>query len=365
MSSFRPGKFTRTRAPGLLRQFVPDHAYHSIFDVAPSALVADGVKLVLMDVDNTLLPWRSEEIPEDTQKWIKAGRDLGLEFCLVSNTRNPSRLQRLATAMGVDLVDGKFKPSREMFLRALQRHKVEPRQAVMIGDQLLTDILGANRSGISTIWVQRMSEKEFLGTRANRFIEKLITPGIYRALQEEEDDLPIVKPEGIFQSRIVRQIFKFCIVGGSSFIIDAGLHRILMFNLHLGNQLMSQRVGGFLYSSLNGGKSPTEWQAHNAAFTAFKIVSAGLAILNSFYWNRRWTFGIKSSEDQASQLVKFLVVSLIGMGLNIVIASGLNHLGKGSQEGNWWFATLVAAALVAVWNFTGQRLWAFRKGRAA
>ena len=101
--------------------------------------------------------------------------------------------------------------------------------------------------------------------------------------------------------------------------------------------------------------------AHNASFVVFKFLTSGLAILNSFYWNRKWTFGIHGAEERGRQLVKFLVVSLVGMGLNILISSGLNRIGTRSQEGNWLFATLIATVIVAVWNFCGQRFFAFRR----
>lgn len=338
----------------------PAEAFQSILDIDLAKLAGEGFRLILIDVDNTLLPWRSEEMPQSSIDWIAHGKELGLNFCIISNTRNPERLERLANKLGIDYKFGKFKPSRAMFLEAMSDFQTTPDHTVMIGDQLLTDILGANRSGVTGLWVNRIHKREFIGTRANRVLEKAIRKNLYRVIEEEEDDLPIVRPEGIFQRRIVRQLFKFCLVGGSSFMIDAGLHKLLMFYIPYGSDRFSHAFGVWLQTILHG-TAPTPWQAHNASFQVFKVFTAGLAILNSFYWNRKWTFGIRGQEDRKEQLVKFLVVSFIGMALNVLIASFINRVAKGNEQQSWWLATIVATLVVAIWNFTGQRLYAFRR----
>lgn len=359
MKSFRSGKFDRGQAPRALQKLCPDQAFDQLTDIRPADLTALGFKVVLLDVDNTLLPWRDHTVPESSLAWIQEARSAGLQLCLVSNTRNLDRLGKLAEQMGIDHLKGKFKPSRDMYQQAAQKYGVEPQQMVMVGDQILTDILGANRSGVTAYLVRRMSDREFFGTRANRIIESIVRPSLYRAMIDEDDDLPIVAPVGLFQRRIVRQILKFGIVGGSSFLIDAGLHKILMFYVQIEGQPVSQVFGRWIL-----GGSATVDAAHDAAFLGFKILTSSLAILNSFYWNRRWTWGIRGKEERGQQLARFIVVSLIGQALNTIISSMINAMAKGTQEGNWWLATLVAAGLVAIWNFTGQRLWAFRRGTA-
>lgn len=360
MSNFRTGKFERGNAPRSLRNLVPLRAIENIYEVDLAALAAEGFRLVLLDVDNTLLPWREETMPAASIEWVQKGKDLGIEFCLISNTRNVPRLGNLAAQLGIKHLAGKFKPSREMFLQAMSDFGATPDQVVMIGDQLFTDILGANRSGVAAFLVRPMAKKEFFGTKVNRALERAIRPSLYKALIDEDDDLPIVPKTGLFSSRLVRQIAKFCIVGGSSFVIDAGLHKIMMFGITIGGVRISRSFGVWIQTLLHGAP-PTEWQAHNASFVVFKFLTSGLAILNSFYWNRKWTFGIHGAEERGRQLVKFLVVSLVGMGLNILISSGLNRIGTRSQEGNWLFATLIATVIVAVWNFCGQRFFAFRR----
>lgn len=359
--AFRAGRFDRSSLPAHLRHLCPTEAVPDLSSIDLAAVAEAGKKLILLDVDNTLLPWRSKDIPPETRQWLEGGKALGLAFCIVSNTRNKARLQHLSHALGVDFVDGRSKPSRRMFRAAMHQHHVTPEQTLMIGDQLMTDILGANRSGIEAIWVKPMSDFEFVGTKVNRFAESLVIRRLHDALEASDDDMPGVPHTGILRSKTVRQFLKFCIVGGSSFAIDAGLHNILMFRATIGGELLSQRIGADLARTFGSGPTVGADLAHDTAFTVFKVVSASLAILNSFIWNRLWTFNIRGKEERMIQLTKFVVVSVIGLLLNTIIASALNQWIPGAEGRRWLIATVIAAAVVAIWNFTGQRLWAFRK----
>lgn len=363
MSRFPTGRFERSQASGPVRYLIPSEASAGLAEVDLERLAAEGKRLVLIDVDNTLLPWRSVEIPASTLAWIRRGRELGLSFCLVSNTRNRRRLREIAARLEVSFAEGKFKPRRAMFLQAMEMHAVGPEQTVMIGDQLFTDVLGANRAGIDVIWVRPMHPREFVSTRLNRLLERLLRPVIWRYL-ETDDDLPILPRKGIFSRRVVRQFAKFCIVGMSSFLIDAGLHKILMFHATWGGVRLSEIVGSWLLADVFRWPTFSSDDAWDAAFAFFKVFSAGLAMLNSFYWNRRWTFGIVGREERLLQLSRFLVVSLVGMGLNVVISSAINRAIAGATVESWGIGTVVAAGIVALWNFSGQRLWAFRRRRA-
>lgn len=358
MSRFQVGKFDREGTHTFFRNFCPTESFETLTSIAPQALVDRGFRLVLLDVDNTLLPWRSEDIPEATHRWIEEGRSLGLKFCLISNTNHPERLRRIAAQLGIDSLTGKVKPSREMYHAAMEKEGIPPEQTVMIGDQVFTDVWGANRSGVSAFLVRSMTSREFVGTKANRLLEGILWRRVLRVVEEETDDLPIVEPTGIFQRRIVRQFAKFCIVGGSSFAIDAGLHRYLMFMAKVGGHPLHDSVGETLQRITGLSASP-----YDLSFAFFKVISASAAILNSFYWNRKWTFGIVGKEDRAQQLAKFVAVSLVGLGLNVVIASTVQSLLGTSASHRWMIATIAAAAVVAIWNFSGQRLWAFRSRR--
>lgn len=181
MSRFQTGTFNRERLK-LFRKLCPCQAVQSIYEVDLDDLKAKGKKLILLDVDNTLLPWKSEQIPDELFEWVAAIRQAGMQLCILSNTRRPARLARIAARLDIDFIRDKFKPSRRMYELALARYKAEKCEAVMIGDQLFTDVLGANRTGIDAIWVKPIARKEFAGTKISRLGERLVCRRLYRTM---------------------------------------------------------------------------------------------------------------------------------------------------------------------------------------
>lgn len=362
MRGFRSGAFSRERIPKPLRRFSPHTSLDRLDEVDLEDLKAQGKTLILIDVDNTLLPWRASQVPELTMEWIEKAKSLGFQLCILSNTRNVARLESLSQQMGIPFIRDKFKPSRAMYRRALKEHDVEPEQAVMIGDQLLTDVLGANRAGIDAIWVMPMTRKDFIGTTViSRNVERIIGKFLYKYFQTDPrvGDAPIVKP-GLFGHEVVQQFIKFAIVGVTSFTIDAGVHRLLLYHASIGGQSLQEMVGlAFLNLSNNPSREPNV--IYLAAATPLKVVSASLAILNSFIWNRRWTFGIKGSKDRGKQLYRFVTLSVAGLMLNTGIYTVVTRTLPATFEYRWATATVIAAGVVAFWNFSGQKLWALRK----
>lgn len=144
-----------------------------------------GIKAVLLDLDNTLVAWRGSEVPNHTEEWVARCKQAGLRLCLVSNTRNLPRLMALSERLGIPHVRGRMKPAKEGFVRALSLVNTSPEQAVMVGDQLFTDVWGANRMGIRSIWVERVHPREFFGTKISRMAERLLLRTLRRAWEQE------------------------------------------------------------------------------------------------------------------------------------------------------------------------------------
>jgi HAD superfamily phosphatase (TIGR01668 family) len=106
--------------------------------------------------------------------WTHAARERGFCLCIASNTRLYTRLSQVADALGACYVTGVTKPRRGGFLRAVEMMGLEPAQVAVIGDQLLTDILAAKRLGVHAILVDRLAAREFIITRFNRLVERVI-----------------------------------------------------------------------------------------------------------------------------------------------------------------------------------------------
>lgn len=357
--SFRIGKFSRDTVSDRFRMFCPTQSLESITHLDPSAVAASGKKLVLLDADNTLLPWRSHDFPPEILNWVAACKAAGLQLCLVSNARNRERLRKLCEILEVPSSEGKFKPSTDMFVRAVQKFGVTRDETLMVGDQILTDVLGANRAGIDAVLVKPMETREFVGTKVNRVGERLILYRLWSSLESSVDDLPPAPRRGLLKSKVVRQFLKFCLVGGLSFLIDYNVRMTLMFAVRWQGQLLSESVGNWMVSAIPMMRLLASKPAD--AFFYFAASSgAALAILNSFYWNRKWTFRISDPANRFIQFRRFLIISIVGLMLNVAISGGLNALIGGDPKNAARISTLVAAGVVAFWNFFGQRLYAFR-----
>jgi len=357
MRHFRPGTFSRDTMPSVLRHFSPSESLNNLENVDLAALHAAGKRLVLLDVDNTLLPWKSEEIPDTTKRWIDSGKALGMSFTVLSNTHNPARLERLCKAMGIEFIRDRAKPSRRMFLLALEKSRVPASQAVMVGDQLLTDVWGANRSGIDAIWVKPIHHREFIGTTVvSRRVEWLLGHFLYRYFQgdgADEEQRP-----GFFGRQVVQQFAKFFVVGGVATVVDLGLHYFLMFVAKVGDQRLMEVAGRWAITNL-------PWEAHeanlkDAAYAPLKVVPVLLAILVSYLLNRAWTFQATHQRASFGQVARFYTIALIGMLISVTVGSIVQRLVPATDRVAWAIAAVAGTAAGFIWNFNGQRLWTFK-----
>jgi HAD superfamily phosphatase (TIGR01668 family) len=159
---------------GFLDSFRPDMRARGVTDIDLARLHEQGFTGLLLDLDNTLLPWKNSDIPESSRTWIESAKQLGMKPCIVSNTHYPKRLNKIAGELGVPAVARALKPRAYGFDRAAEMIGCELARAVVVGDQLLTDIWGGNRAGAYTILVNPMHPREFIGTKVSRVVERLI-----------------------------------------------------------------------------------------------------------------------------------------------------------------------------------------------
>lgn len=157
----------------------PDLLVAHVSAVTPEWLRERGLRAVVTDLDNTLVGWHSEEVAEEITVWLAALRAAGVGVCIASNTQHKSRLERLAGRMGILHVPGNAaKPRRRGLRRALDLLGATPEETAMVGDQLFTDILAGNRLGLTTILVNPLTTREFIGTKiVSRTLERLVLRG--------------------------------------------------------------------------------------------------------------------------------------------------------------------------------------------
>ncbi|HHV72960.1 MAG TPA: YqeG family HAD IIIA-type phosphatase [Clostridia bacterium] len=156
-----------------MKKLIPNMQIKSIYEIDFKHLKEQGILLIICDLDNTLVEWRSMDIPEKLSVWIKELKHLGFKVCIVSNN-NIERVGKFAQGLDVLWFAKAGKPLTRTFHLAIKQAGVKPEQTVVIGDQIFTDILGGNCLGARTILVTPISKREFLGTRVMRKAEKLV-----------------------------------------------------------------------------------------------------------------------------------------------------------------------------------------------
>ncbi len=153
--------------------FKPDMALCGIAEIDPMWLKSAGIRCVFLDLDNTLAPWDDRRITPDCENFIGGLRGAGLHPIILSNNR-PERVRDFAERIGVDYEGKARKPLPFGFLRAQRRFGYPSGVCAMVGDQLMTDIWGANMRGMMSVLVNPFCAVEWKGTKYNRLMERWV-----------------------------------------------------------------------------------------------------------------------------------------------------------------------------------------------
>lgn len=109
---------------------------------------------MLADLDNTLIPYGEALPDEDLRRWLADLNAHGVTLFLLSNSRKATRAPNFASALGIDYLCHAGKPKVGGYRAAMERCGAAPEHCAMVGDQIFTDTLGANRAGIRSILVK-------------------------------------------------------------------------------------------------------------------------------------------------------------------------------------------------------------------
>lgn len=152
---------------------MPDLYLKDIFAIDTEKLKNNGIKGIITDMDNTLVPWCDRTVYPKLASWFSGLKEEGFKLYIVSNNSR-DRVTELAQELDIPAIWYAAKPRRKAFRKAISQMQLSPAQVAVVGDQLLTDVLGGNRLGLFTILVNPISEKEFFWTKISRFLERLL-----------------------------------------------------------------------------------------------------------------------------------------------------------------------------------------------
>ena len=133
---------------------IPDRVFDKYSDITAQMLLNHGIKLLLCDLDYTLAP-RAVTVPDAAlQHWLDELQKNGICVMILSNNRSGERVNTFCRNLGIPYVGHAGKPSHRGYREAMQKAGVNASETAMLGDKLLTDVLGAKRSGVLALMVE-------------------------------------------------------------------------------------------------------------------------------------------------------------------------------------------------------------------
>ena len=150
----------------------PDFCAPRLADVPLTAL--GGARVLLLDADNTLSPWRGAVPDPAAARWVESAKAAGFRLCIASNS-DAERLRPLEEALGIPAFPRAGKPLPSGLRRIAREMGAAPDACALIGDQLLTDMLAARLAGLRAVLLEPLDpSREFTGTRVNRVLERIL-----------------------------------------------------------------------------------------------------------------------------------------------------------------------------------------------
>lgn len=153
--------------------FYPKSYFKNILEIDMNFIEKNNIKAILLDIDNTMID-TDNNILEGLEDWVEKAKNHGIKFCILSNTNKKEKSRKNVKKLEVPYIYFAKKPLKFGFNRAKKIVQENSENIAVIGDQILTDVLGANRSHMYSILVEPLAEKDIFVTRFNRLIERQI-----------------------------------------------------------------------------------------------------------------------------------------------------------------------------------------------
>ena len=151
----------------------PKTYFESVKEIKFSFLKENNINAVILDVDNTILDF-DKKIPEGVKEWCEDLKNQGIKFCILSNSNKIDKVKMVAETLNIPYFYLATKPLKRGFKKAVKLLEEEPKRIAAVGDQIFTDVIGANRYKIYSILVKPIAQKDIFITRVKRPLENFI-----------------------------------------------------------------------------------------------------------------------------------------------------------------------------------------------
>ncbi|MGN0373272.1 MAG: YqeG family HAD IIIA-type phosphatase [Enterocloster sp.] len=169
----------------MLEVFYPCHMADSTYTIPFEQYGRKGIRGVIFDIDNTLVP-HGAPADERALALFKRLHDMGMQTCLLSNNKEP-RVKSFAGQVESPYIYKAGKPKRAGYEKAMEQMGTDRKSTLFVGDQLFTDVYGANRAGIRSILVRPIDPREEIQIVLKRYLEKPVLFFYKRRLRKKAD----------------------------------------------------------------------------------------------------------------------------------------------------------------------------------
>lgn len=156
----------------MLRIFYPKRIADSAYVIDYNSLYNEGYRGIIFDIDNTLVEHGADASPRAI-KLIAKLKKMGFEVCLISNNKE-ERVARFNREINIKYIHNANKPAKKNFIKATKLMGTTINNTVFIGDQLFTDVFGANRIGMMSYFVKPIGPKEEIQIVFKRKLERIV-----------------------------------------------------------------------------------------------------------------------------------------------------------------------------------------------
>lgn len=154
-----------------MKKFVPDMYKKNIYEINYEKLKSMGKKYLFFDLDNTLISYLDSVPTKENKKLFEKLKNMGFIPFIFSNSHS-ERLRPFKEELNVTALSGNMKPLKKGYKRVLSKYNKD--ECVFIGDQIMTDVIGAKRNGLYVIFLDRINDKEPIYTKFWRFFESFV-----------------------------------------------------------------------------------------------------------------------------------------------------------------------------------------------
>jgi len=151
----------------------PKAYLNCVTDITEEFLEKNHIKGILLDVDNTLIDY-DRNLVTGAKEWIEAFKQKGYKFCILSNSNQLEKVETVAKTLEIPFIHFAKKPFKKGFKKAKAILGVSEKEIAVVGDQIMTDVIGANRSNMFSILVKPVATKDIWITLLKRPLENII-----------------------------------------------------------------------------------------------------------------------------------------------------------------------------------------------